>query len=194
MDELAATANRDPYEFRLENAESPRMKAVLQLAAEKSNWAEKLPSGKGRGIACLNEFGTYVATVVELTVAEDGVVTVDRVTAAIDCGVAVNPRTVDAQISGAIVDGLSTALMSRITIANGGVEQSSFRDFQWFRMRNMPVGKITVHQIASNEAPGGIGEVGYPSTGPAVANAIFAATGKRLRRLPMQASDILDAK
>jgi len=189
IDELAAAADRDPFEFRRERlAGNRRLLGVLELAADKAGWGGSLPAGHGRGIACMAGFGSYIAVVAEVSVAADGQVRARRMVAAVDCGIAVNPRTIEAQIQGAIVDGLSTALKAEITIDRGRAVQSSFWDYEWFRMGDMPA--VEVHIVPSTAQPGGIGETGYPATPPAVANAIFAATGKRVRRLPIRAADL----
>jgi isoquinoline 1-oxidoreductase beta subunit len=192
IDELAALAGEDPYQFRLNRLTDERLKGVLTLAAEKAGWGTPLTNRRARGIACFADLGSFVAQVVELSVSDTGEVIVHRVVSAVDCGVAVNPRTIDAQLQGAVVDGLSTALKAEITIERGRVPQRSFRDYEWFRMRDMPE-VIETHIVTSSEAPGGIGEVGYPAVPPAVANAIFAVTGKRLRKLPIRRDDIVKA-
>ncbi len=184
VDELAAAAGRDPYAFRLGLASSARLRGVLELAATRAGWDSPPPAGRGRGIACCSGFGSHIAVVAEVSVAADGRVRVHRVVAGVDCGLAINPLGVEAQIQGAIVDGLSTALKAEITIEGGHVKQSGFWDYEWFRMPDMPV--IEVHLVASQDNPGGVGELGYPATPPAVANAIFAATGQRARRLPIR--------
>lgn len=184
MDELAHAAGKDPVEFRLGLlAEQPRDAAVLKLAAEKANWGEKLPEGKGRGIACHRSFNSYVAMVADVTV-EDGDTKVDRVVAAVDCGVAVNPDIVTAQIEGAIGFALSAVLRNRITLNEGRTVESNFHDYDPARMSEMP--KVEVHIVPSDASPTGIGEPGVPCLAPAIGNAIFAATGKRHRSLPLE--------
>jgi isoquinoline 1-oxidoreductase beta subunit len=202
VDELAAAAKADPLAFRLRLLAEPRtikqppdnesvldtrrLRAVLELAAAKAGWGGPLPSGRGRGIAAHFSFDTYVAEVAEVTV-EGGVPRVRRVVCAVDCGIVVNPDGVRAQIESAIVYGLSAALKGSITITEGRVEQSNFSDFEVLRIDEMPV--IEVHTLPSIERPTGTGEPGLPPIAPAVANAIFAATGKRLRRLPIRPED-----
>jgi len=186
VDELAATAGKDPYQFRralLENR--PRHRAVLDLAAGKAGWGQPLPEGVTRGIALTHSFGSYVAEVAEVSVGADGQVTVHRVVAAVDCGQVVNPQIVRRQVESAIVYGLSAALYGRIDIRDGEVVQGNFDDYPVLRMREMP--KVEVHIVPSTEAPSGIGEPGLPPAAPAVCNAIYAATGKRIRKLPVDA-------
>jgi isoquinoline 1-oxidoreductase subunit beta len=187
MDELAAAAKRDPVAYRralLNNA--PRARAVLDLAAEKVGWGKPLPAGVGRGVSLQFVFGTYMAQVAEVEVAKDGSVRVRRVVCAVDCGSVVNPDTIEAQVQGAVIFGISAALHGEITLKNGRVEQSNFDNYQVVRMNETPA--IEVHIIRNNEAPGGMGEPGTAAIVPAIANAIFAATGKRLRRLPVDAA------
>jgi isoquinoline 1-oxidoreductase beta subunit len=189
IDELAAAANKDPVDYRralLDN--SPRAKAVLELAAEKSGWGQKLPPGSGRGISVQFVFGSYMSQVAEVAVAKDGGVRVQRVVCAVDCGMVVNPDTVKAQIEGGIIFGITAALYGQITLKNGRVEQSNFDNYQMLRINEAPV--VEVHIIKSTEAPGGIGEPGTAAVSPAVANAIFAATGKRIRKLPINPSEL----
>jgi isoquinoline 1-oxidoreductase subunit beta len=206
IDEIAAANGMDPLVLRrqlITTKEKPsgqgdnesdapvnpdRLLAVLNLAAEKSGWGKKLPPGSGRGIAGLYGFGSYVAHVAEVTVAKDGTLKVDRVVVAVDCGQVINPDMLEAQVQGGVIFGLTSALYNRITIENGAVQQSNFDDYPVIRITDTP--RIEVHIIPSHEAPGGIGEPGVPSTAPAVANAIFAATGKRLRRLPFQTREL----
>jgi isoquinoline 1-oxidoreductase beta subunit len=156
---------------------------VLELAAQKADWGKPLPAGVHRGIAVAQSFGSYVAEVAEVSVGKDGKVKVHRVVGAVDCGQTVNPEIVKRQVESAIVFGLSAALYGKITFKNGRVEQSNFHDYPVLRIDEMP--KVEVHLVASKEAPGGMGEPGLPPLAPAVTNAIFAATGKRVRKLPI---------
>jgi isoquinoline 1-oxidoreductase beta subunit len=206
IDEIAAATGKDPLALRRQliatkqkpaggsdnEGETPvnvdRLLGVLNLVAEKSDWGKPLPAGRGRGIAGLYGFGSYVAHVAEVTVAKDGTLRVDRVVVAVDCGQVINPDLVAAQIEGGVVFGLTSALYDEITIQNGQVQQSNFDNYPMLRIADMP--KVEVHLVPSHEPPGGIGEPGVPSTAPAVANAIFAATGKRLRRLPFQTQEL----
>ena len=165
-----------------------RLPGVLNLVVEKSGWGKPLPPGRGRGIAGLYGFGSYVAYVAEVTVAKDGTLHVDRVVVAVDCGQVINPDTVAAQVEGGVVFGLTSALYDEITIEGGQVQQTNFDNYPVLRITDMP--KVEVYIVSSHEAPGGIGEPGVPSTAPAVANAVFAATGKRLRRLPFQTQEL----
>jgi isoquinoline 1-oxidoreductase subunit beta len=183
IDEMAAAAGKDPYEFRRAMLDKqPRYKKVLEVAAQKAGWGSPLPAGMFRGIAVAQSFGSYVAEVAEVSVGQDGAPRVHRVVAAVDCGMTVNPTIIERQIEGAIVFGLSAALYGKITLKDGRVEQSNFHDYPVLRSNEMP--KVEVHIVASTEKPGGIGEPGTPPIAPAVANALFAATGKRLRSLP----------
>jgi isoquinoline 1-oxidoreductase beta subunit len=188
IDELAHAAGRDPYEYRLQHLRASqdhdKFRAVLQLAAEKSGWGRPLPPGRGRGVACNRFDQTYVAHVAEVSAGADGKVRVHRVVSAVDCGLPVNPDSVRAQIEGGINFALTPALSGTITVKDGSVEQSNFHDYQVLRLADAP--EIEVHLIEGKETPqGGVGESGVPAVAPAVANAVFAATGKRLRRLPI---------
>lgn len=192
IDEMAAAAKKDPFEFRRALlGKSPRHKAVLELAAAKAGWGQPLPAGVFRGIAVVSSFGSYVAEVAEVSVAADGTPRVHRVVAAIDCGMTVNPTIIARQVEGAIVYGLSAALYGRISINNGQVSTGNFNDYPVLRMSEMP--KVEVHIVPSTEGPGGVGEPGTPPIAPAVANAIFAATGKRLRSLPFDTAQLKKA-
>ena len=188
IDELAAAARKDPYALRRALLDKhPRHRGVLELAAQKAGWAKPLSKGgagerRGRGIAVHESFKTYVAQVAEVTVRRDGSFRVDRVVCAVDCGVAVNPDVIRAQMEGGIGYGLSAALHGAITLKDGAVEQSNFHDYVPLRIDEMPA--IEVHIVASNEKPSGVGEPATPVIAPAVANALFSATGKRLRKLP----------
>lgn len=189
FDEVAVAAGKDPYELRRQFLEkSPRHKAVLELAATKAGWGQPLPEGRFRGIAVHESYGSYVVEVAEVSVADDGNVHVHRVVCAVDCGMVVNPNTIQAQMEGGIVYGLTAALKGAITIDKGRVQQSNFHDYQMLRMNEMPT--IEVHILPSAAAPGGVGEPGVPPIAPAVANAIFAATGKRIRQLPIRAEEL----
>jgi isoquinoline 1-oxidoreductase beta subunit len=192
IDELAAAAKKDPFEFRRAMlGSSRRHKGVLELAAAKAGWGGKLPAGVGRGIAVVSSFGSYVAEVAEVSVAADGTPRVHRIVAAVDCGQVVNPEIVKRQVEGAIVYGLSAALYGRISLKDGRVEQRNFNDYPVLRASEMP--KVEVHILPSTEAPGGVGEPGTPPAAPAVANAIFALTGKRIRSLPIDATALRKA-
>lgn len=183
MDELAAAAKQDPVAYRLALLDkTPRAKAVLALAAEKAGWGKALPKGRGRGVSVQSVFGSYLAQVAEVEVAQDGEVRVKRVVAAVDCGTVVNPDTVRAQIESGTIFGITAALYGEITLKDGRVEQSNFDSYRMLRIDEAP--GIEVHIMMNSEAPGGMGEPGTSAIVPAVANAIFAATGKRLRRMP----------
>jgi isoquinoline 1-oxidoreductase subunit beta len=183
IDEIAYAARKDPFAFRQAMLEHhPRHKAVLELAAKAAGWGDPLPKGKGRGIAIAEAFGSYVAQVAEVTVAPNGDIKVDRVVCAVDCGTAINPDVITAQMEGGIGFGLGAALYGAITLKDGKVEQTNFDGYQVLRIDEMP--KVEVHIVQSAEAPTGVGEPGVAPIGPAVANAVFAATGKRLRVLP----------
>ena len=187
VDELAATAKQDPVAYRRALlAKSPRAKAVLELAAQKAGWGKPLPKGRGRGVSLQNAFGSYMAQVAEVEVANDGSVRVRRVVCAVDCGIAVNPDTVQAQIQSGIVFGTTAALYGEITLKNGRVEQTNFDTYPVLRMSEAPA--IEVHVVKSAEPPGGLGETGTSAVVPAIANAVFAATGVRLRKMPIDAS------
>ena len=200
LDELAHSLKRDPLEFRLAALGEPRelkyedhggpvfdtgrLSAVLKLAAQKADWGSALPKGRGRGIAAHFTFGGYVAHVIEVQVAGDGQVRVLKVTGAIDCGRAVNPLGIAAQMEGGVIDGLTHALHAAITTREGRVEQGNFNDYRLLRLAESP-GEIAVHIVPSERDPAGVGEPPVPPVAPALANAIFAATGVRIRRLPI---------
>ncbi len=186
FDELAKLAGRDPLEARLElMVDHPRHAAVAKLAAEKAAWGSPLPEGHARGIAVAESFGSYTAQVAEVSI-EKGAVRVHRITCAVDCGMAVNPNSIRAQMEGAIVYGLTATLKGAITIADGQVQQRNFDDYPLLRLDECP--DIDVHIIDSQQAPGGVGEPGVPPTAPAVANAVFALTGQPVRSLPIRIS------
>jgi isoquinoline 1-oxidoreductase subunit beta len=191
LDELAFAAKKDPYRFRLSLLEKhPRHKGALELAATKAGWG-KPAKGVFQGIAVHESFGSYVAQVAEVSVDKDGGVKVHRVVCAIDCGQVVNPDTVAAQMEGSIIFGLTAALYGEITIRDGRVEQKNFYDYKMLRMNETPA--IEVYIVPSAEKHGGVGEPGTPPIAPAVVNAIFAATGKRIRRLPIRAEELKKA-
>jgi len=184
IDEVAHAARADPFEFRRRLLEhEPRMKAVLELAAEKAGWSSvPLPHGKGRGIAVAEAFKTYVAQVAEVSVDASGRVKIDRVVCAVDCGTPINPDIITAQMEGGIGFGLGAVRYGAITLKDGRIEQSNFNNYRVLRMNEMP--KVEVHIMPSTLPPTGVGEPGVAPVGPAVANAIFAASGKRIRVLP----------
>jgi isoquinoline 1-oxidoreductase beta subunit len=197
IDELAAAAGQDPVQFRKsllvkpanwkakseDDPDPARLRGVLELAAEKAGWGTPLPKGRGRGVAAFCSFGSYFAEVAEVTV-KGSDFKIDRIVAAVDCGQIVNPESVRSQTEGAIIYGLSAALKNEITIKNGAVEQTNFDAYDPIRISEAP--PIEVHMVSSKEDPGGMGEPGLPPAAPAVANAIFAASGQRLRKLPFQ--------
>ena len=207
IDEIAAATGKDPLDLRREliatkakpeagSGDQPpvdvaRLRHVLDLAAEKSGWGTPLPKGRGRGVAAIAGWGTYLTYVAEVTVANDGGIKVDRVVCAIDCGQTINPDMVKSQVEGGIVFGLTAALFDVITIAGGQTQQSNFNNYPMMRINDMP--RVEIHIVPSHEPPGGCGEPPVPSIAPAVANAIFAATGKRLRRLPFQTGELVKA-
>jgi isoquinoline 1-oxidoreductase beta subunit len=193
MDELARKAGKDPVVFRRSMlANQPRFLAALNLAAEKSGWGKPLPARVGRGVCVQPSFASFIATVVEAEVDENGEIDLRRVTCAVDTGIAVNPDTIEAQLQGGLVFGLIAALYGEITIDRGRVQQSNFNDYRMLRIDQTPV--IDVHLIKSGEAPGGIGETGATAGPPALRNAIYAATGVALRRLPIDRAMIAGGK
>ena len=187
VDELAVAGGKDPVELRRRMlTKSPRLLNVLNLAADKAGWGKPLPAGRARGIAVVNNVGSFTAQVAEVSVdrGNKGKVTVHRVVSVTDCGHVVNPAIIEQQIRSAVVYGLSAALKGEITVKNGRVEQTNFHQYDVLRIDETP--NVEVHIVPSTEAPGGIGEAGVPALAPAVMNAIFAATGKRLRKLPVR--------
>jgi isoquinoline 1-oxidoreductase beta subunit len=189
IDELAAAARQDPLVYRRALlTQSPRMLAVLNLAANKAGWSQPLAPTTlgervGRGISVQFVFGSYMSQVAEVAVSQEGEVRVRRVVCAVDCGQVVNPDTVVAQVESGVIFGLSAALWNEITFDRGRVQQSNFNDYRVMRINEAP--QIEVHIVPSTDSPGGIGEPGTAAAAPALANAIFAATGKRLRKLPV---------
>jgi len=193
MDELARKANMDPVAFRLGMLDgTPRLKAALNLVAEKSGWGSPLPARVGRGVSVQPSFGSFVATVVEAEVDDVGAVHLRRVTSAVDTGIAVNPDIIVAQLQGGLIFGLTAALWGEVTIENGRVQQSNFNNYRMLRIDETP--PIDVHVIKSAEHPGGIGETGATAGPPALRNAIYAATGVPLRRLPIDRAAIAAKK
>ncbi len=192
VDELAAATKQDPVAYRRALlGKTPRLEAVLELAAEKAGWGQALPKGRGRGVAVQTVFGTYMAQVAEVEVSPRGSVRVHRVVCALDCGIAVNPDIVRAQVQSAVVFGISAALHGEITLKDGRVEQANFDSYPVLRIDEAPA--IEVHIVPSEEPPGGMGEPGTSLIVPAVANAIFAATGRRLRKMPVDSAALKQA-
>jgi isoquinoline 1-oxidoreductase beta subunit len=192
IDELAKKAGKDPVDFRVAHLEkTPRLKAAVQLAAQKSGWGEKLPARTARGISAQVAFGSFISTVIEAEVDNSGEVKLRRIVSAVDTGIPVNPDTIISQLQGGLIFGLTAALFGEITIKNGRVEQSNFHDYRMLRINEVP--PIEVHLIPSEEHPGGIGETGATAGPPALGNALYAATGIRLRRLPID-RDVLAGK
>jgi isoquinoline 1-oxidoreductase beta subunit len=185
VDELAAAARQDPVAFRraLLTGQSRHL-GVLELAAEKAGWGTPLPKGRARGIAVVKSFDSYVAEVAEVSLQGDGTIKVHRVVCAVDCGVAVNPDVIRAQMEGGIAFGLSAALYGEVTLDAGAVQQTNFHQYRQLRLPEMPI--VEVHIVPSAEPPTGVGEPGVPPIAPAVANAVFALTGKPVRKLPIK--------
>jgi len=193
IDEVAHAAGKDPVAFRRDLlAKHPRHLAALDLAVSKAGWGKPLAARdgvrRGRGVAVHESFNTVVAEIAEVSVKPDGSFKVDRVVCAVDCGIAINPSIVRAQMEGGIGFGLSAALYSAITLKDGEVQQSNFHDYPLLRIGDMP--HVEVHIVPSTANPSGVGEPGVPPIAPAVANALFAATGKRLRTLPFHTQDL----
>src|SRR4030095_4281011 len=188
IDEMAIAGKQDPVEFRRKLlAKAPRMLGVVELAAEKASWGKPLPAGRYRGIAAVDNLGSFNAQVAEISI-DKGKVKVHRVVCAVDCGYVVNPAIVKQQIESGIVYGLSALLRGEITIDRGRVQQTNFNNYEPLRMDEMPV--IETHIVTSTNPPGGIGESTPAPISPAVTNAIFRATGKRIRRLPLKPDDL----
>ncbi len=189
IDMLAEAAQQDVVSFRMDLLKKhPRHAGVLKLAAEKAGWGQKLPKGKGRGVAVHESFNSFVAQIVDVTKTDDGEIKIDRVVCAVDCGIVVNPDIVKAQMEGGIGYGLGAVMRNQITLEDGEVEQSNFPDYEPLRMSDMP--KIEVYIVPSKEKPTGVGEPGVPPIGPALANAIYTVTGKRILTLPFTESGI----
>jgi isoquinoline 1-oxidoreductase subunit beta len=191
IDECAVAARQDPYAYRLALLEAqPRMANVLKLVASKAGWATPAAAGRFRGVALMEGYDTYMAQVAEVSM-KDGRPVVHKVTVVADLGRMVNPDTVEAQIQSSVIFGLTAALYGEINVDKGRVQQTNFHQYQMVRMSEAPAIEITL--VASTEKPGGIGEPATALIGPAVANAVFAATGKRLRKMPMTAANIASA-
>jgi isoquinoline 1-oxidoreductase beta subunit len=188
LDEVAEAAGKDPVEFRLALLKDhPRHAGVLKLAAEKAGWDTPAAQGRFRGVAVAESFSTYVAQIAEVSVV-DGGIKVERVVCAVDCGVAINPDQVRAQMEGGIGYGLGAILKSQVTLTRGAVDQGNFDSYEVLRFEEMP--QVEVHIVPSQEPPTGVGEPGVPPIGPAVANAVYAATKKRVRMLPFTRNDL----
>jgi isoquinoline 1-oxidoreductase subunit beta len=192
FDELAHAAAKDPFELRRSLlSKSPRHKRVLELVAEKSSWGSKVPGGRARGIAVHESFGSFVAQVAEVSVSKEGKPRVHKVVCAIDCGPTVNPEGIRGQMESGIVFGLTAALYGEITFKDGRVQQSNFHNYPMLRMNEAPV--VETHIVRTTDKMGGVGETGVPPIAPAVCNALFALTGKRIRRLPIRMEDLVGA-
>lgn len=191
IDELAVLAGKDPYLFRYELTKDLRLKNVLKLVAEKANWGSPLQKGWGRGIAAFIGYGAYIAHVVEVSVSDEGKLTIHKVYAVVDPGFPINPGNIKNQIMGAAIDAFSTALNTEITIKNGEIQQTGFNNFRWLTMEDVPDFDIDV--ITTSETPSGMGEVGFPSVTPALCNAIFNATGIRIRKLPIAHTSLISS-
>ncbi len=190
MDELAAAAGKNPYDFRLAQlGKKPRQRRVLQLAAERAGWG-KAPAGRHQGIALMEGYTTHLAQVAEISI-EAGELKVHKITCVVDCGQMVNPRIVESQIESGIVFGLTAALWGEVTLKGGRVQQSNFNNYRLLRNNELP--ELDIHLVDSDEAPGGIGEAAVPLVAPAICNAIFTATGVRLRELPIGRQKLLKA-
>ncbi|HLO26104.1 MAG TPA: molybdopterin cofactor-binding domain-containing protein, partial [Geobacteraceae bacterium] len=190
LDEVAHAVGKDPFQLRQALlADKPRHRGVLELAADKAGWGKPLPAGQGRGIAVHESFGSFIAQVAEVSVTPKGYVRVHRVVCAVDCGKTVNPDIIAAQMESGIVFGLSAALHGAITLKDGRVEQGNYDSYPVLRMDEMP--RVEVHIVPNREKPGGVGEPGVPPIAPAVANALFAVTGVRLRALPLSREALL---
>jgi isoquinoline 1-oxidoreductase subunit beta len=188
MDELAHLAGKDPIAFRLPLLDKqPRQKAVLERVAQESGWGNPLPAGVARGVAMMESYETHQAVVAEIRKTPDGL-KLEHLTYVVDPGIAVHPDQVIAQIQSGAVSGLINTFRSKITLENGRIQQSNFNDFPLLRMNQMP--EIKVVLLESGEKPGGMGETGVPLVAPAIANAVFALTGKRVRSLPLSDSNI----
>jgi isoquinoline 1-oxidoreductase beta subunit len=189
IDELAHAAGRDAIAYRKAlMAKAPRARAALERVERESGWGASLPPGSGRGVAVLSAFGSHLAFIAQVTVSRAGRVRVDRVVCAVDTGIAVNPDIVRAQIEGGVIYGLSAALHGKITVGKGRVQEGNFDTYRVVRMDEAP--RIDVHIIESTEEPGGVGEPGTSGAIAAVANAVFAAAGKRIRTLPIDQTEL----
>jgi isoquinoline 1-oxidoreductase beta subunit len=207
VDELANAAGRDPLDFTLELLSSipggpgggregrgggfvaSKMAAVLKLAAEKAGWGKKLPRGQGRGLAITHTNNAYVAVVAEVRVSPSGVLKIQKLTAVVDAGLIVNLSSAESQVQGAMLDGIGAAWFLKVTIEKGAAAQANFNNYALLRMENSPPA-VDVHFVKSVSPPTGLGEPGLPAAAPAVCNAIFAATGRRIRTLPIVNEDL----
>ncbi|MBK8538809.1 MAG: molybdopterin-dependent oxidoreductase [Ardenticatenia bacterium] len=188
FDELAAAAGKDPFLWRQELLENDRLRAVLVKAAEAGGWGTPVAAGRARGIACVDGFGSLGAVVAEVSVSAEGRIRVHHLTMAVDVGPVINPLSARAQVEGGMADGVATALGATISVKGGRVQEQHFNDFKWLRIPDMP--QMDIHFIEGSATPGGLGEVGYPATAPAIANAVFSLTGRRIRHLPMLPAEL----
>lgn len=188
VDMLAEAAGADPLAFRLAHLNEPRLRPLLERAAERIGWRGEREPGRGFGLACFAGYGSFVAQAAEVSVSPQGAVRVERVVCVVDCGLAINPSSIRAQMEGCVADAVSTTLHAEITVSGGRIEQRGFWGYRWLRIDGMP--RVEVELVDSDEGPGGMGELGYPAVSPAICNAIFAATGRRIHRLPLRAEDL----
>lgn len=188
LDELASAAKKDPYRLRMSLLRNARVKKLLEVVATRSGWGKPLPKGEGMGIACFSGYGSHIAHVIHVAVKGEAI-QIKKVWTAVDVGLAINPLGIEAQVEGACCDAIATALHAAITVDRGGIAESNYSDYEWMRFEETP--EFDTHIEVTDNDPGGMGEVGYPAVMPAIANALFAATGKRVRKWPVRVSELV---